>query len=154
MAAASIISQNSAEICKLAVACESSQTESSTVKEMIKEYYLEFNGEELSDEYFDGSNSNSPDIDDVVWGTFSMKQAIDFVTSHVDDNFASEETPSNDELYKINGHILNMRETGVEFGFTSNTGGNVCGVSFPGLLIIDTEAKTIYDITLFGYPEC
>ncbi len=150
----SIISRNTAEICKLAVTCENFQTESSSVKEMIKEYYLEVDGEELTDEYFDGSNSNSPDIDDVVWGTFSMKQALDFVSSHGDEDFASEETPSKAELYKINGHILNMRATGVEFGFTSNTGGNVCGVSFPGLLIIDTETKTIYDVTLFGYPEC
>ncbi|PIP89088.1 MAG: hypothetical protein COW01_16020 [Bdellovibrionales bacterium CG12_big_fil_rev_8_21_14_0_65_38_15] len=152
--AASTISQNAAEICKLAVTCESFQTESSTVKEMIKEYYLEMDGEELADEYYDDSNSMFPGIDDITWGTFSMKQALDFVTSHGDEDFASDETPSKAELYKINGHILNMRGTGVEFGFTSNTGGSVCGVVFPGLLIIDTKSQTIYDVTLFGYPEC
>lgn len=152
--ATTVISQNAQAICKLAVNCDSFKTESSTAKAMIKEYYLAMDGEELADEYFDDSNSTFPGIDELTWGTFSMKQALDFVTSHGDEDFASEDTPSKNELYQINGHILNMRNTGVEFGFTSNTGGTVCGVVFPGLLIIDTQEKKIYDVALFGYPDC
>lgn len=141
--------QNANFICDEAILCESSETQSNTVKEMIFEYALEMDGEEPL-EYAE-SIEGIPGIDDVIWGRLTMKQALQFVRSFTDPDYG---TISPEKADKINQAIINMIGTGVEFGFTPSTGGHVCGSVWPGLLIIDPKTKSVWDIGLFGYPEC
>lgn len=139
------------EICNLAILCDGAKTETNTPKEMIFEYAELMDGEPPL-EYVDSlSDDDFPGIDDVKWGRITMRQALRFVRSFVDPDYG---TITKEQADKINQQIINMMGTGVEFGFTPNTGGNVCGSVWPGLLIIDPKTKQIWDIGLFGYPEC
>lgn len=147
-AAPSQLEANAEEICKLALLCDGATTEANTVKEMIFEYANLMDGE---DPYEYTETSQLPEIDEVIWGRLTMRQALLFVRSFVDPDYG---TITKEQADKINQAILNMRGTGVEFGFTPSTGGNVCGSVWPGLLIIDTKTKKIWDIGLFGYPQC
>lgn len=142
---------NAKKICDLALLCDSYAVTKTTPKEMIFEYALEMDGEEPL-EYMDSLPKNEiPGIDDVIWGRLTMRQALLFVRSFVDPDYG---TISKEKADEINKAIINMAGTGVEFGFTPSTGGHVCGSVWPGLLIMDPKSKTVWDIGLFGFPEC
>lgn len=150
---ASVIEEKANQICKLASLCEVYQGSSTTIKGLVFEYAEFVNEEPLGEEDYREFDYD-PGIDEVIWGRFSMKQALGFVRLHGDEDYGSQESPSIADLKKINKLIIEMIGTGVEFGFSSSTGGNVCGAVFPGLLILDKKAKKVYDIGLFGYPSC
>lgn len=139
------------EICNLALLCEGYKTDSNSAKEMIFEYAEVMDGEAPLDYVNSLPMNKLPEGDDVVWGRMSMRQALKFVRTFVDPEYG---TISKETADKINQQIIKMIGTGVEFGFTPSTGGHVCGSVWPGLLIMDPKTKQIWDIGLFGYPEC
>ncbi|MCR9206171.1 MAG: hypothetical protein NXH75_16425 [Halobacteriovoraceae bacterium] len=139
------------KICNLALLCEGFKTETNTPKEMIFEYAEAMDGEAPLEYETKLPVNRLPDGDDVVWGRMSMKQALQFVRTFVDPEYG---TITKETADKINKQIIKMIGTGVEFGFTPSTGGHVCGSVWPGLLIMDPKTKQVWDIGLFGYPEC
>lgn len=138
------------EICNFAKSCEVNKvTKGKNALDIVKEFALTV-GEADADVEVVASGDSSPSIDDVVYGTLSMKGAM----NHVDDIVAWETVLSEAQGKAIKAKIYNLRGTGVEFGYTPNRGGSVCGTVIPSLLMIDVPTKTVYEVSLFGYGEC
>jgi len=95
------------------------------------------------------SEDSTPGWDDIVYGTLSLAGAQGIVGGILD-----YDALTRGEARSINARLKRLQAAGAEFGYTPNTGGSVCGVVVPGLLIIDTGAKTITDVSLFGHGEC
>lgn len=138
------------EICNYAKSCEVNKVaQGKNALEIVKEFALTV-GEEETDVEVIAAGDSSPGNDDIVYGTLSMKGAM----NHVDDIVAWESVLSEAQGKAIKAKIYNLRGTGVEFGYTPNRGGSVCGTVIPSLLLIDVPAKTVYEVALFGYGEC
>jgi hypothetical protein len=138
------------EICNYAKSCEVNKVaKGKTALEVVREFALTV-GEADADVEVVASGDTAPGADDVIYGTLSMKGAM----NHVDDMVAWETVISEAQGKAIRAKLYNLRGTGVEFGYTPNRGGSVCGTVFPSLLLIDVPAKTVYEVALFGHPDC
>ena len=138
------------EICNFAKSCEVNQvTKGKNALDIVKEFALTI-GEEETDVEVVASGDNSPGADDIIYGTLSMKGAM----NHVDDMVAWESVLTESQGKAIKAKIYSLRGSGVDFGYTPNRGGSVCGTVIPSLLLIDAPTKTVYEVSLFGHPEC
>lgn len=138
------------EICDFAKSCEVNKVnKGKNALEIVREFALTIGEEEAGVEVV-ASGDSSPGADDIIYGTLSMKGAM----NHVDDMVAWESVITEAQGKAIKAKIYNLRGTGVEFGYTPNRGGSVCGTVIPSLLLIDVPAKTVYEVALFGHPEC
>lgn len=147
---------NIVQICQLALKCKVYKTQSVIPKKTIFELILLNNQATPSSVVYSDEAEYQPLEDDVKWGVFSKKSAITFVSRHINiqQNYEEYGGISSQIGNAIIELISTIKDDRVIFGFTSNTGGSLCGVSMPGLLIIDQESQFVYDLSFFGKPTC
>lgn len=98
---------------------------------------------------FQRNRNIAPEFDGIAWGTLTLKGAI----SHVKDMESMNAiTSRNSELIEL--YLIQMQKIGAEFGFSPNRGGSVCGASFPSLFIFKIPSDKVYELKLFGFPDC
>lgn len=122
-------------------------------EDMVLKLYLENRGEK---ENFQ-ANSKYEDLsfsDQVGWGTIDTDTAGNLYSNtqgRQDDN--GEEKDNSDQL-KVGFKIIDeLGKMGMKFGYTDASSG-YCGVSFMGLLVVDEENETIYEISLTDSGAC
>lgn len=144
------------KICQLALNCEVYKTESKSIKQMVLEYALFVEGSPVLDEDYVSQLIYVPTEDETKWGLFGKRSAANFVLGHISSELNFNEKPElpKTRAVEIIDYISNSSDPKIKFGFSSNTGGSVCGISMPGLLIIDQANQTVYDLSLFGWPSC
>jgi hypothetical protein len=138
------------EVCLHARGCEQFLAKESDPQSMLKEYAEFVDEAPLEKHKFIEFPVALPRIGETNWGILSQEMAIEFIRSHQKISFRAG--PKKESLDKVIELLL--KTSHLKFGFTASTGGSLCGVDFPGLLIFDTEKKVLFDLSLFGWPSC
>lgn len=93
--------------------------------------------------------------DMVGWGTMKLDAASALWNSQeTHKNNKTGEEKDNSRGLVVGDQILNeLDKAGLSFGFTDGSSG-YCGVSFMGLLIVDKDSETVYEIALSDSDSC
>jgi hypothetical protein len=140
------------EICLYARGCERFATKAELSLDMLKEYAKFVEDYEFHSQRILSLNKVSDDLPGpggLVWGELEKGQAYKFILSH---DSQIEGSLDESSLNKIVS--LLSRNNSLKYGFSPHTGGSLCGVGFPGLIILDENNQSIYDLSLFGWPSC
>lgn len=127
---------------------------SKKIGEMMVRELAEIQGSiNVGDDFLVNATSKDFDFADMTaWGTIDLESAKDlFGTS--DDSEADEKKVK--QRLTLGADILTELKAmgGISFGFTSGSS-SYCGMSFMGLLIVDEENSTIYEIALTDSGPC
>lgn len=88
------------------------------------------------------------------WGTMKIPAAIKLYASMDQHRDEAGEDQDNSKALAVGESIIReLGKMGVTFGFTQSTS-SYCGVSFGGLLVVDEEADTVYEIALTDSGSC
>lgn len=144
---------------KLAFGAETHTVRGEDAEEMVLSLYMKRYGgtkkEAKENVTVDAKNKDAGFSESSGWGIFvNAGEAAKYFANLASDVDDSGQDKDNSKKIAVGQQIIKeLGKMGAKLGFTDSTSG-YCGVSFGGLLIIDEESDTIYEISMTSSGSC
>ena len=143
---------------KIAYGAETHKVRGENAEDMMIKLYAKNTGETLAEARRTFiRNLPAKDIafgDMTAWGSMRLPAAKSlFASQDMRKNKDGDDIDNSKGLELGDELLKELNQLGAKFGFTSGSS-SYCGMSFMGLLVVDEEAETIYEIALTDGGSC